>query len=144
MMNIKLERANGNHMRSNVSFDNFDDEMFCIFICLIVCISVYVCLLMYVCVCVCILYLRFPFLCGERIPCVCICLSMSVYVSLCVSKCIVCEKIVSIMYISFHWIESVSNWYTKSSSFSCSQVEINQKQNNNKKTKRTRIVRPAP
>lgn len=102
MMNIKLERANGNHMRSNVSFDNFDDEMFCIFICLIVCISVYVCLLMYVYVCVCILYLRFPFLCGERIPCVCICISMSVYVSLCVSKCIVCEKIVSIMYISFH------------------------------------------
>lgn len=139
MMNIKSERANGNHMRSNVCFDNFDDEMLrmysfvWLFVFLCMCVFINVSVWVYTLLAFSIFVWRANSMCVFKCECIYQCLCMCLCV--CVSKCIFCEKIVSIMYISFHWIESVSSWYTKSSSFSCSQVEINQKQNNNKKPK---------
>lgn len=92
-------------MRSNVSFDNFDDEMFCIFICLIVCISVYVCLLMYVYVCVCVYFTCVFHFCVESEFHVCV----FVYQCLCMCLCVW----VSVSFVrksfpscTFHFIES--------------------------------------
>lgn len=67
-MNIKLERANGNHMRSNVCFDNFDDEMLYLFVCLYFCVCMYLFISVYF---TCVFHF-----CVEQIPCIGVCIQV--------------------------------------------------------------------
>lgn len=118
-------------------------------ICALIILMMKCCIYLFVFLCVCMyLFISVYFtcvfhFCVEQIPCIGVCIQVWV---LCIYKCVfICVCLCLCISVSFvgksfsscsiFFTDSVSNWYTKSS-FSCSQVEINQKQSNNKQNKK--------